>query len=136
MGKDFVPVRRAKREGASTIGLLTEDDQNFLLIEEPPSTGKTTALVAIVRAVQSLRDKASKVVVCTPSNSAIDMIGLPLIKQQLELTRVGVSSKVNPKLSVSKKVSVNNQVPTDNLVLTILGSSYQLTGNFDLLIVD
>ena len=64
------------------------------------------------------------------------MIGLRLIKEQLEIARVGVSNKVNPKLSASKKVSVNNQIPTDNLVLTTLGSSHQLIGNFDLLIVD
>lgn len=62
------------------------------IVHGPPGTGKTTTLVeAIVQLIKA----GQKVLVSAPSNTAVDHIAAGLIKQQLNILRIGNSTKVN-----------------------------------------
>ena len=61
------------------------------LIHGPPGTGKTTTLVAIV---QELVSTEGRVLFCTPSNSAADLVTLRLAERNLRVVRTGNISRV------------------------------------------
>jgi superfamily I DNA and/or RNA helicase len=61
------------------------------LIHGPPGTGKTTTLVA---AVGELVKTEGRVLFCTPSNSAADLVTLRLAEMGLDVVRTGNISRV------------------------------------------
>ena len=65
--------------------------QHLALIHGPPGTGKTTTLVA---AVGELVKKEGRVLFCTPSNSAADLVTLRLAELGLNVVRTGNISRV------------------------------------------
>lgn len=68
--------------------LATED---IAFIHGPPGTGKTTTLAqAIVLTVKA----EGQVLVCTPSNAAIDLLVEKLTEQQLNVVRIGHPARV------------------------------------------
>lgn len=69
--------------------LGTED---FLIIHGPPGTGKTTTLV---EGIYQLTKKESQILVCSPSNSATDLLVEKLAGIGLKVLRVGNISRVN-----------------------------------------
>lgn len=71
--------------------------QGFALLQGPPGTGKTRTVVAILEA---LCVEHKRVLVCAPSNAAVDEIALRLMKQApgLKLVRVGVPEAVRSEI--------------------------------------
>lgn len=67
-------------------------NENIVIVHGPPGTGKTTTLI---EAVVQLIKAGEKVLVSAPSNTAVDNIAKGLIKQQLQVLRVGNTSKVD-----------------------------------------
>ena len=65
--------------------------RHVALIHGPPGTGKTTTLVA---AVKELLKTESRILFCTPSNSAADLVTLRLAEQQVHVVRTGNISRV------------------------------------------
>jgi superfamily I DNA and/or RNA helicase len=65
--------------------------EHLSLIHGPPGTGKTTTLVA---AVGELVKTESRVLFCTPSNSAADLVTLRLTEMGLNVVRTGNISRV------------------------------------------
>lgn len=65
------------------------------VIHGPPGTGKTTTLVHLI---ESLVQAGKRVLVCAPSNTAVDHLAGKLIEQKLPLLRVGNQTKVNENL--------------------------------------
>ncbi len=65
--------------------------QHLALIHGPPGTGKTTTLVA---AVGELVKTEGRVLFCTPSNSAADLVTMRLAKLGLNVVRTGNISRV------------------------------------------
>lgn len=65
--------------------------QHLALIHGPPGTGKTTTLVA---AVGELVKTEGRVLFCTPSNSAADLVTLRLAELGLNIVRTGNISRV------------------------------------------
>lgn len=95
------------REPAATSG-LNESQQKALgkmllandvgIIHGPPGTGKTTTLVAgILQTIQ----KEKQVLVCAPSNAAIDLLVEKLSDQGLTVLRIGHPARVTEQ-SLSK----------------------------------
>jgi ATP-dependent RNA/DNA helicase IGHMBP2 len=70
---------------------ITQNEQ-ITIVHGPPGTGKTTTLIeAIVQLIKA----GEKVLVSAPSNTAVDNIAKGLIKQGVNVLRVGNSSKVD-----------------------------------------
>ncbi|MGC4104082.1 AAA domain-containing protein [Ferruginibacter sp.] len=86
------------------------------IVHGPPGTGKTTTLV---EAIIQLVEKGEKVLVAAPSNTAVDNIAKGLIAKNVQLLRVGNTSKVDEdifqhtpegKLSNSKQLKEIKQL--------------------------
>lgn len=62
---------------------MPKDD--ILLIQGPPGTGKTHTIIGIVSMIMSTRlaNTRSKIMVCAPSNAAIDQIVMRIIDRGL-----------------------------------------------------
>jgi ATP-dependent RNA/DNA helicase IGHMBP2 len=67
-------------------------NENIVIVHGPPGTGKTTTLI---EAILQLIKAGEKVLVSAPSNTAVDNIAKGLIKQGVNLLRVGNTSKVD-----------------------------------------
>ncbi|MCW3090102.1 MAG: family ATPase [Ferruginibacter sp.] len=67
-------------------------NKSITIVHGPPGTGKTTTLI---EAVVQLVTKDEKVLVSAPSNTAVDNITKGLIKQGVQVLRVGNTSKVD-----------------------------------------
>ena len=67
-------------------------NESITIIHGPPGTGKTTTLIeAILQCIQS----GEKILVSAPSNTAVDNIAIGLIRQGVNLLRVGNATKVD-----------------------------------------
>ena len=68
-------------------------DRKTVCIQGPPGTGKTTTLV---QAIEALTKQGKQVIVCAPSNTAVDNICVQLITEKIELLRFGNDEKIHP----------------------------------------
>lgn len=71
------------------------ENSEIQIIHGPPGTGKTTTLAELV--VQ-LNQAKKKVLIAAPSNTAVDHLGLQLVKTKVPFLRVGNNTKVNEAL--------------------------------------
>lgn len=67
-------------------------NEQLCIVHGPPGTGKTTTLI---EAVLQLVQQGEKVLVCAPSNAAVDHICKGIIEQGIRLLRVGNASKAD-----------------------------------------
>ena len=68
------------------------ENEKMVVVHGPPGTGKTTTLT---EAIVQLVKMGEKVLVSAPSNTAVDNISKGLIKQGLEVLRVGNATKAD-----------------------------------------
>jgi superfamily I DNA and/or RNA helicase len=68
------------------------------IIHGPPGTGKTTTLV---HAIKYAVEKEQQVLVCAPSNAAVDLLADKLSEQELRVLRIGHPARVTEQ-SLSK----------------------------------
>lgn len=95
-------------QAAAIIGAMQKEQ--FTLIQGPPGTGKTTTICGLVKACLSRRGKATaipgqnpsaektsspKILVCAPSNAAIDEVASRLKDKVERIVRVGADKSVN-----------------------------------------
>lgn len=93
-------------------GLLNESQQKAIqkiatardvaFIHGPPGTGKTTTIVEAIK--QTIRDE-KQVLVCAPSNAAVDLLVEKLSAQGLNALRIGHPARVTEQ-SLSKTMDV------------------------------
>lgn len=69
--------------------------KDVAIIHGPPGTGKTTTLVEVIHAVLQ---KEKQVLVCAPSNTAVDLLTEKLAEKGLNVLRFGNPSKVSESL--------------------------------------
>ncbi|MGB1252968.1 MAG: AAA domain-containing protein [Candidatus Promineifilaceae bacterium] len=69
--------------------------EDVALIHGPPGTGKTTTLVAIIRAAVQRGDR---VLACAPSNMAVDNLASSLVLAGESIVRIGHPARVLPHL--------------------------------------
>lgn len=70
---------------------LIANAQDVAIIHGPPGTGKTTTLVEAIAEV--LKDE-EQVLVCAPSNTAVDLLVEKLSEKQIEVLRIGNPARV------------------------------------------
>jgi ATP-dependent RNA/DNA helicase IGHMBP2 len=70
-------------------------NQNICIVHGPPGTGKTTTLI---EAIVQLIKNGEKIVVSAPSNAAVDNIATGLINQQVNILRIGNTTKVSDNI--------------------------------------
>ncbi len=74
------------------------------VVHGPPGTGKTTTIVQAIRLVLQTE---KQVLVCAPTNTAVDLITEKLIEQGVNVLRVGHPARVNENLI---KATIDGQV--------------------------
>ena len=71
------------------------EDEPITIVHGPPGTGKTTTLV---EAILQLKQNGEKILVCAPSNTAVDHIARELIRKGARCLRLGNTAKVDPEV--------------------------------------
>jgi predicted DNA helicase len=66
--------------------------EDVAIIHGPPGTGKTTTLV---EAIIQVLDEEEQVMVCAPSNTAIDLITEKLAQRNVRVLRIGNPARIN-----------------------------------------
>jgi superfamily I DNA and/or RNA helicase len=69
--------------------------KDVAVIHGPPGTGKTTTLV---QAIRLTLQKEKQVLVCAPTNTAVDLLTEKLIEQGLNVLRIGNPARVSEEL--------------------------------------
>ncbi len=66
------------------------------IIHGPPGTGKTTTLVALV---QTLLQKERKILVCAPSNNAVDLLARKINELGIKVLRIGNVTRIKDDIA-------------------------------------
>ena len=74
---------------------LVHNAQDVAIIHGPPGTGKTTTLV---QAIMETLKTEQQVMVCAPSNAAVDLLAEKLGEQKIEVLRIGHPARVNEEI--------------------------------------
>ncbi len=83
------------------------DSYDLTVVHGPPGTGKTTTLVA---AIKALSKKEKPILVCAPSNAAVDLLTEKLAAEDLDTLRVGNISRIDESImehTLEVKISKN-----------------------------
>ncbi|MBC7695075.1 MAG: AAA family ATPase [Burkholderiales bacterium] len=84
--------------------ILSAND--IAVVHGPPGTGKTTTIVQAIRLVLQTE---SQVLVCAPTNTAVDLLTEKLIEQGVNVLRVGHPARVSEGL---QKTTIDGQIQT------------------------
>ena len=71
------------------------DSYDLSVIHGPPGTGKTTTLVA---AIKALSEKERPILVCAPSNAAVDLLTEKIAELDLNVLRIGNISRIDESI--------------------------------------
>jgi len=102
----FEPYRQDQSIQRIDIPTLNESQNNAVfgcrqaeriaIIHGPPGTGKTTTLVALIK--QLLKNE-KRILVCAPSNNAVDLLARQLDQIGLETLRIGNVTRIGDSIS-------------------------------------
>ena len=88
--KEFESKQLNDSQNQAVNEILSENP--FSIIHGPPGTGKTTTLVAAVNKLASLN---KSILICAPSNAAVDNISIKLLADKINVVRLGNESKID-----------------------------------------
>lgn len=77
--------------------------KDVAIIHGPPGTGKTTTLIQSI--IQTLK-KENQILVCAPSNAAVDLLAEKLGEMNVDVIRIGHPARVNSEI-LSKTLDSN-----------------------------
>ena len=83
------------------------NSDNVSIIHGPPGTGKTTTIVAMIR---QLAMKEKRILVCAPSNNAVDLLAEKISEQNIDTLRIGNVTRIGDKvmhLTLEEKAKAN-----------------------------
>ena len=92
---DYTPLDPSLNESQCAAVRLALAARDVAIIHGPPGTGKTTTLVELIR--QAVR-RGEKVLVCAPSNLAVDNLLERLLAHNESAVRLGHPARVLPQL--------------------------------------
>jgi superfamily I DNA and/or RNA helicase len=94
-GSDFIPLNTSLNDSQREAVRLALSASHLAVVHGPPGTGKTTTLVELIR--QAVR-RGEKVLVCAPSNLAVDNLLERLLADGEQAVRLGHPARVLPQL--------------------------------------
>nr|XP_027194045.1 uncharacterized ATP-dependent helicase C29A10.10c-like [Dermatophagoides pteronyssinus] len=126
----------------------------ILMVQGPPGTGKTHTLIGMIKNIIANSSMYASdhfhILICAPSNGAIDEIGLRLIAEKetflrdrsLEIVRIGQSSRIHPDMipyeldtrinsrlndiNKNKRMEIRTNIMKEaDIILTTLTNSYE-----------
>lgn len=103
--EQFNPSQQAAIEA-----ILGTDD--VVVLHGPPGTGKTTTLVEAIRRMA----KKEKILVCAPSNAAVDHLTMKLQTAGVNVLRLGHPSRLSEEVLVSGIDHMLNAMPEQKLI--------------------
>ena len=83
---------RLNESQTNAVKQIIEFENKVTIVHGPPGTGKTTTLV---EAITELIRKGKKILVCAPTNAAVDNISQKLIENSIKVCRLGNPVKVD-----------------------------------------
>ncbi len=89
------------------------DSEDIAVVHGPPGTGKTTTMVA---AIQHLSKSEGTILVCAPSNPAVDLLTERLAEKGLKVVRVGNLSRIDESLLQHTIEGILDRMPEMNEV--------------------
>lgn len=87
-----IPTLNASQNAAVDLALRAND---VAIIHGPPGTGKTTTLVEVIR---RCAQRARPVLVCAPSNAAVDLLTERCAAAGLDVVRLGNLARIDPEV--------------------------------------
>lgn len=72
------------------------ESQHLAIIHGPPGTGKTTTLVALIK---QLLQKEKRILVCAPSNNAVDLLARQLDQSGVNTLRIGNVTRIGDSIA-------------------------------------
>ena len=103
-----LPALNEKQNEAFNRSIYAND---VAFVHGPPGTGKTTTLVQCIKEVVR-REK--QVLVCAPSNAAVDLLVEKLTAEKLNVVRIGHPARLTPEVienSIDVKISKHPEFP-------------------------
>jgi len=88
--------------------------RDVVAIHGPPGTGKTTTVVEIIR--QAVQVQGLRVLVCAPSNVAVDNIIMRLAKCKLRMVRLGHPARLLPDVARYSLDAVVSRLDSSEIV--------------------
>jgi predicted DNA helicase len=77
------------------INNIIEEQNKISIIHGPPGTGKTKTLV---ESIKYLVAHNKRILICAPTNTAVDNISNQLILEEIDMCRIGNPSKIDDKI--------------------------------------
>jgi len=82
-------------EGQNKALELINNAKDLAIVHGPPGTGKTTTLI---QAVVSATQKFDQVMVCAPSNAAVDLLVERMVEAEVDVLRLGHPARVDENI--------------------------------------
>ncbi len=86
--------------------------RDVAIIHGPPGTGKTTT---VVQAIKATLQTETQILVCAPSNAAVDLIAEKLLQEGISVIRIGHPAKVTEEMlstTLDAKITQHEQYKT------------------------
>ncbi|XP_044006966.1 probable helicase senataxin [Aphidius gifuensis] len=116
---------------ADVVKTVDDPDPKISLIQGPPGTGKSTAIIAMI--TELIKDKKrKKILLCAPSNKAIDAVLLKLLEAASDLEKKGIPLNIVRVGRIEKMDPKVHRVSLSNLALHHKISHLSVTSNVTL----
>ncbi len=106
-GYDYHTVSLNEKQNQALTNIINATD--LAIIHGPPGTGKTTTLI---QAIKTTIDTEKQVLVCAPSNAAVDLLVEKLLETQVNTLRIGHPARLTENVienSLDVKISRHPQ---------------------------
>jgi len=101
----------------NAIDFVLHNQQKISVIHGPPGTGKTTSVVEVVK--QAVKRYSLKVLVCAPSNIAVDNLVDKLAKGGLKVIRLGHPARVVGELQKYSLDAVLTNRDSSDIIMSV-----------------